>query len=194
MKQFDSQDLIIKAGDGHADAQRQLFANYFPYVMSITLRYMSSREEAEEMLNDSFLKIFGGLPSYDADFPFKGWIRRITINTCIDRLRQTRKRPSLVELGPNTELSTEAEPFEIDENIQILPMLQALPARYRAVFNLYVFEEYKHKEIAKLLGISEGTSKSNYARAKSILKKSLVKKTEVNRRGKIEWAIKSLLF
>ena len=140
--------------------------------MSITLRYMSTREEAEEALNDSFLKVFTNLKKFNSNLPFTSWIRKITINTCIDKLRRGIK---LLTVHFNIEEIEQisVEDFEISSDEKILPILQELPPRYRLVFNLYVFEDYKHKEIAAKLKISEGTSKSNYARAKSLLKKKL---------------------
>ncbi|MCB0684978.1 MAG: RNA polymerase sigma factor [Saprospiraceae bacterium] len=168
--------------------------------MSITLRYMSTREEAEELLNDIFLKIFQSMDKYCPDYPFKIWIRRIAINTCIDRLRVMSRIPSLIELGslihtlPDTDDTELARRIQNNEGEPLLPLLHKLSPRYRAVFNLYVFEEYTHKEIGAALGISEGTSKSNYARAKSIIKNALEKKMKENKLPNIYMAINSDTF
>ena len=142
---------------------------------------MSGREEAEEALNDSFLKVFSRLGQYNAAYSFKTWVRQITVNTCIDRLRKKRNLIPWLDLSlflNHTPLISEELPelLSNDDQTPVLPILQKLPPRYRAVFNLYVFEEFSHKEIAAKLSISEGTSKSNYARAKAILRKHLEKK------------------
>ena len=173
--------FIAGAREGSLRAQKKLFESYYAYVMSISLRYMATREEAEEVLNDVFLKVFAKIQSYDSQFPFKGWLRKIAINSSIDRLRAIRSIPFLTELTNLIQMPVEDEAYELDNDQNVLPLIQKLPPKYRAVFNLYVFEEYKHKEIAKLLGISEGTSKSNYSRAKNILKKSLQRKQEGTR-------------
>ncbi len=154
-------------------AQKKLFSQYYAYVLSITLRYMSSCEEAEEMLNDTFLKVFDHLDRYDSKYPMKSWIRKITVNTCLDRIKALKTRMQFAALESWHLEEPDKFTFEFDESKPLLPIIQQLPPKYRAVFNLYVFEECKHREIAELLGISEGTSKSNYARAKKILKKSL---------------------
>ena len=193
LKQVICQNLISDAIRGHASAQRRLFADHYSYIMSVTLRYMGSRQEAEEALNDTFLKIFDQLNSFDATLPFKPWIRRIAVNTCIDRLRRIRKNPIWLELSATEDTAFGDVDFELDSDVLIAPLLRDLPPRYRAVLNLYVFEGYKHKEISKLLNISEGTSKSNLARAKVLLKKRLLNMTRVDRRGKIQWAFKIFL-
>jgi len=183
--------LLREAQEGNLTAQRKLFEQYFGYVKSLTLRYMATVEEAEEMLNDVFLKFFDRLDQYNPSFPLKSWIRRITINTCIDRLRSLKKLPRLMDLDSLTEPSSAEDDFSLDGVDELLPLLQSLPPRYRLVFNLYVFEDYKHREIADMLNISEGTSKSNYARAKQILKRSLMKKARINQNGKIHLVFKS---
>ncbi|MBK8507025.1 MAG: RNA polymerase sigma factor [Saprospiraceae bacterium] len=179
MKDSQTEELLLASG-GDLNAQRYLFETYFAYIMSITLRYMSSRQVAEEVLNDIFLKVFLKLSQYDPSYPFKGWLRKIAINTCIDRLRSLQKIPTWMELSNYLTIPAPKDDWEPISNLisdePILPVLQHLPPRYRAVFNLYVFEEYSHKEIAQTLGIHEGTSKSNYARAKKIVKDHLEKK------------------
>ncbi len=172
-----TQDHIVQqAQQGVPEAQKALFATFYGYVMSITLRYMATREEAEELLNDVFVKFFDHLGQYDPAYPIKAWLRRMTINTCIDKLRTQKKLPRIIDLTSIPEQQVEDEPIEINNSLALLPILQKLPPRYRAVFNLYVFEDHTHKEIGSILGISEGTSKSNYARAKKILQKTLMRK------------------
>lgn len=146
--------------------------------MSIALRYTSNHHDAEEVLNDTFMKIFNHLKKYDSNHSMSAWISRITTNTCIDYHRKKRKTVFFLELeDQHTQDHVEAhlENMEIDQTKPILPILQQLSPQYRIVFNLYVFEEYSHKEISEKLNISIGTSKSNYSRAKKIIKEAILK-------------------
>ncbi|MFN0202270.1 MAG: RNA polymerase sigma factor, partial [Bacteroidia bacterium] len=152
------------------EAQRDLFKLYFGYAKSICLRYSSNREEAEEVLNTGFLKIFQNLEKYDPIQPFRAWLRTIMINTAIDYYRKEQKHNQNIPLGDTIDV-----PF--DDNIldkisaeEILELVQQLPKSYRTVFMLYVVDGYNHREIGELLGISEGTSKSNLAVARTKLK------------------------
>ncbi|NND33215.1 MAG: sigma-70 family RNA polymerase sigma factor [Saprospiraceae bacterium] len=184
-------ELIKRALVQDQMAQKALFAQYYGYVMSLTLRYMGSREEAEEMLNDVFIKVFDRLRQYNENYPFEGWLRKIAIHTCIDRIRSLRKLPVLSDLTSLLHTTSDEQDFIWDKEVDILPILQELPPKYRAVFNLYVFDEYKHREIAKILGISEGTSKSNYSRAKAILKKRLSREVNEKSARQMAYSLKS---
>ncbi len=152
---------------------------------------MKSRPEAEEALNDTFLKCFDHLEKFNPDCAWQPWLGKITVNTCIDRLRAKKRLPSLVALSSIAEPRVADDDFVPDLDQNLLSVIQKLPTRYRTVFNLYVFEEYKHQEIADVLGISVGTSKSNYARAKAILKKKMHRPTK----GLASiWALSTQLF
>ena len=160
--------------------QKLVFTSYYGYVMSIALRYTANKHDAEEILNDVFCKIFRAIDSFNPDLVFKSWISRITVNASIDFIR---KRNVGLEIEMFSVKHNEPdEPYnDKDEEIDgdILALINELPPQYRLVFNLYVFEDYKHKEIAEKLGISIGTSKSNYARAKNILRQKLtIKKND----------------
>ena len=144
--------------------------------MSITLRYSDTRDQAAVILNDSFIKVFDNIKSYNPDRPFKPWFRRIIINTAINHYHKNKKERILT-------------PFEIHENNlgrnetitssisyeDIIEMVQKLTPAYRTVFNLHVIEGYTHQEIAQMLHIAEGTSKSNLAKAKKNLRVILEK-------------------
>jgi len=165
--------LILKGClKGNRASQERLYKYYYPYGMSISLRYAKNRLEAKEILNESFLKVFNKLDLYDKTQAFHFWLRRIIINTAIDYYRKKQRQPlfmtiddALLQIADDT-----LGDFEIDTTINTLPILQQLPPAYRIVFNLYVMEGYKHQEIAEQLGISVNTSKSNLARAKQKLK------------------------
>ncbi len=149
---------------------------FYAYGMSITLRYADSRQQATEILNDSFMKVFDNINSYDIERPFKPWLRRIIVNTSINHYHKHKKEHQLVEL--NIEKDKVSQKQEILSGIsynEIVDMVQQLSPAYRTVFNLHVIEGFKHKEIADLLDITVGTSKSNLSKAKKNLQ-SIVEK------------------
>ena len=164
-------------------SQRKLYEYYFGIGMNIAMRYGKNREEALEILNDGFLKIFRYIDRYDSAYPFKVWLRKVIANAGIDYYRAQKNKLSFSEL---TEIHSEMEdnvPMPTISNKEdMLPVIQQLSPAYRLVFNLYVMEEYKHHEIAEKLGISVGTSKSNLARAKAKIKKAMLQ----NRDQKIQ--------
>lgn len=143
---------------------------FYAYGMSIALRYADSREQAAEVLNDAFMKVFTNIDKYNTDRPFKPWLRQIIINTAINRYHKNQKRVQEVNLESVQHKAAKDETvlsgMSYDE---IIEMVQQLTPAYRTVFNLYVIEGFKHKEIADMLGIAVGTSKSNLAKAKQNL-------------------------
>ena len=150
--------LVESSINGDASSQKQLFLDYYGNVLLICRRYSKSNFLAEEIANDVFIKIFDHLNKYEFNYPFKSWISRIAINTCIDKIRKDKKKLKVIELVDEIDYEgVEQVTFELYGNQEILPIIQELPPAYRLVFNLYVFEEYKHSEIAELLNISIGT-------------------------------------
>lgn len=133
--------------------------------MSICLRYSDNREEAVELLNEAFMKIFTNLKRFDFSKPFKPWFRKILINTCINNFNK-KKIIFSTELDEAKNHSSSDEILSGISYQEILVMIRKLTPSYRTVFNLYVIEGYKHEEIANMLGISVGTSKSNLSKAK----------------------------
>ena len=164
-------------------AQEQLFKLFYGKMMGVCLRYHRDKDDAQEILQLGFIKVFDKLDGYDHTGSFEGWMRRIFANTCIDAIRKSKKDPIRTENDEDFVVKTEntieeKEEFELT-SIKAEVAMQAidgLSPAYKAVFNLYVIEEYKHKEISEILGISEGTSKSNLAKAKMNLKKILKEK------------------
>jgi RNA polymerase sigma-70 factor (ECF subfamily) len=143
--------------------------------MSICLRYAYSKEEAVEVLNDSFLKVFKNITQYNPEYSFKGWLRKIIINTSIDYYRKNKKKYQLKEINlENIDLSdcSQLEKFNI-EDLQVL--LNELTENQRLVFNLYEIEGYKHQEIAQKLNITESSSRTILTRAKVILRAAYIK-------------------
>lgn len=160
-------------------SQKKLYKKFYGYGMSITLRYADTRDEAAEILNDAFMKVFTNIEKYNENREFKPWFRRIVINTAINHFHQTKHQRSMEELSLENETAAKKETITSSISYQqIIEMIQQLSPAYRTVFNLYVIEGFKHREIAEILDINVGTSKSNLAKAKqnlqSILEKNLI--------------------
>lgn len=178
--------LLKGCKKGKRKYQEMLYKQFYAYVMSICLRYSYSREEAGEILNDSFMKIFENIKNYNADYSFKSWIRRIIINTAIDYLRKERKHKLCIEIDDTNQDFCDENVID-DLNVEeILKLLNELPDMYRTTFNLFEMEGYSHKEIAEILDISESTSRSNLTRAKKMLRIAFKKKFSVK---EIEFAV-----
>ncbi len=163
--------LIRHCKNQDRKAQEQLYRLYAAKLFGLCLKYSDSSAQAEDSLQDGFLTIFAKISQYNNQGSFEGWMKRIVINTCL----QKHRRQKLYEIT-NEENITEEE-VEIDEESVTIDFLmncvQSLPDRYRQVFNLYVMDGFSHKEISKMLNISEGTSKSNLSRARLSLKEKI---------------------
>ena len=147
--------------------------------MSICLRYSKTHEEAIEILNDGFFKIFVRLARYTKGLSFKGWLRKIMINSAIDYFRKNEKHYHTLDISHlQYETSSHVSALDKLSEQEIISAIQLLPPSYRMVFNLYVIEGYKHEEIAEQLNISIGTSKSNLSVARNKLKKILMAEEE----------------
>ena len=166
------------------EGQRQLYQRYYSFGLNICLRYARNRDEAKEMLNDGFLKVFRKLDRYNPEYPFEPWLRTLMVHAAIDYFNKRKKDRLEVEWEErdNKEpLYTPADQLAYED---ILKAVRQLPPMYQMVFNLYELEGLKHHEIAERLQISIGTSKSNLARAKAKLQKLLAgvyfEKSETN--------------
>lgn len=158
------------------DSQRLLYQHHYAYAMSICLRYAKTRDEAKEILNDGFMKVFKKIDQYNSETSFLGWVRRIMINTAIDQYRKEEKHYHHLPLETSAHLlAGTSSAIEDLSHQELIKMVQELTPGYRAVFNLYAIDGYKHKEIASLLNISEGTSKSNLMKAREVLREKLEK-------------------
>jgi RNA polymerase sigma factor (sigma-70 family) len=159
---------------GDRNSQRQLYELYSPKMFTVCLRYSESREEAEEILQEGFLKVFESISKFRFEGSFEGWVRKIMVNSALQKYRRRYRLHAVVDIE-----STVLEDHyhgDIVSQIsmkELLHMVQQLTPAYRTVFNLYVFEGYKHREIAELLGVSEGTSKSNLSDARSVLQRMI---------------------
>jgi RNA polymerase sigma factor (sigma-70 family) len=160
------------AGTIRADrtSQERLYKHYYGYAMSICLRYAPNRDEASEVLNDSFLKVFKKIAQYDPNKSFRGWLRRIIINTAIDYYRKNEKHYHHLEIDRAMGEEQETDAISMLTAEEIYQLVQQLPHIYRLTFNLYEIEGYSHEEIGEQLGIPAGTSRSNLSRAKQKLR------------------------
>ena len=158
-------DLIKGCLKNDRKSQRKLYQHFYAYGLSICLRYSDDRDEAVELLIEAFMKTFVNLKKFDLSKPFTPWFRKILINTCINNFRK-KKIVFTTDLEKDHGHQTAEDILASISYQEILEMIRKLSPAYRAVFNLYVIEGYKHEEIAELLNISTGTSKSNLAKAK----------------------------
>ncbi len=168
--------LIKKCKKKNAAAQEQLYRMYSSKLFSICLKYSNDYPSAEDTLQDAFITIFEKITQYKNKGSFEGWIKRITINTALQKYRK-QKVFDIINEEQIEEIEVEIDEEDISLDY-LLSIIQQLPDRYRLVFNLYVLDGYSHKEIAEMLEISTGTSKSNLARARNILKTKLESKQE----------------
>jgi RNA polymerase sigma factor (sigma-70 family) len=167
-----SSKLINGCIKGKSKYQELLYKHYYAYGMSISLRYAHNRDEAAEILNDGFLKVFTNISKLDTQQQFKPWFRRIIINTAIDNYRKNFKHYNHLDEEMVDDEVLDASLINDLEINDLMKLLNELPENYRLTFNLYEIEGYSHQEIAQMLGIAEGTSRSNLTRARNILRKS----------------------
>lgn len=161
--------------------QNQLYRQFAPKMYGICLRYADQAEDASDILQEGFIKVFRNLEKFRGEGSFEGWMRRIFVNTAIEHFRKKLKLYNVSEVYENTVEDPRAGVLESLAAKDIIRIINELSPGYRIVFNLYVIEGYSHKEIAGLLGITEGTSKSQLARAKSVLKKLIESRTGISR-------------
>jgi RNA polymerase sigma-70 factor (ECF subfamily) len=158
--------------------QLRIYQLFSPVLYGICLKYMKNEDDAKDVFQEAFIIVFQKISQYKFEGSFEGWMKRIFINKLIEALNKKKKETFFLDVfDPEKDIIEEEEAMEIIPISQekLLEYIQALPDQYRMVFNLYVFEKMKHREIATLLHISEGTSKSNLNRAKGILQKKILK-------------------
>jgi RNA polymerase sigma factor (sigma-70 family) len=168
--------LIRKCVEGERNAQNELYRMFSSKMMNVCLRYSRSREEAEDTLVESFMKVFENIHKFRNQGSLEGWIRKIMVNTAIEKYRKKNVLYPSIRIDDVTEVDFSSGDAISDMSAkELIRMVQELPAGYQMVFNLYAFEGLKHKEIAERLGITEGTSKSNLFDARAILRKEVAK-------------------
>jgi RNA polymerase sigma factor (sigma-70 family) len=171
-------DLIQGCIAGDRKMQETLYHRFSPKMYAVCLRYSNSSDDARDLLQEGFIKVFKNLEKFRGDGSFEGWVRRIFVNTSIEYFRRATTMQSVTETHENTFEDKEWNAFDNLAEKDIFNMIRDLSPGYKQVFNMYVVEGYSHKEIGDLLGISEGTSKSQLARAKMILQRMVKEKLQ----------------
>ena len=170
---MDEQQMIAGCMEQNREAQKTLYEKYSRMMFGVCLRYSSDQDSAKDLLQDGFIKVFASIRSFQSKGSFEGWIKRIFINMALESLR---KKKSLIQTSDDVqnlpdvvdEDTEDDAMYRISEN-DLLKMIQELPKGYATVFNLYAIEDFSHREIAGMLDISEGTSRSQYVRARQLL-------------------------
>jgi len=165
------EQLIIKCKKNNRKAQGELYTCMRRKLFTLCLKYSKNYAESEDNLQDAFLTIFSKIKQYNGNGSFEGWMKRIVINTALQRYRKA----SVLDVIKDDVLEEEIVEVEVDQVPLdfLLEIIQQLPDKYRLVFNLYVLDGFSHKEIAEMLNVSVGTSKSNLSRARNILKEKI---------------------
>jgi len=173
-----TEEAIIKGClRNDAIAQRELYNRYSPKMLAVCYRFAHNREDAEDMLQEGFIKVFLQIHTFENRGAFEGWIRRIIVHTCINILKKNKKFNESVDIIHATGLQVREDSVPaIIQAKQVVECIRMLPIGYRTVLNLYAVEGYNHREIASLLDIEESTSRSQYTRAKSMLEDILIRK------------------
>jgi RNA polymerase sigma factor (sigma-70 family) len=168
---IEQEQLVKQTLKGDRTAQEKLYKQFSGKMFAVCLRYFPDRMEAEDVLQEGFIKVFTHLQQYSGTGSLEGWVRRVIVNTALEKLR---KKSFLFPLSDNENAVPDATSNHAFSNLgamELLKLVRNLPQGYRVVFNLYAIEGYTHAEIANMLGISEGTSKSQLARARGTLQK-----------------------
>ena len=176
---FQDEELIARCIEEDSQAQRELYDRYAAKLMPMAMRYARSQADAEDILQDAFIKIFRSLQSFRKEAQFLTWLKRIVINTAINHNRKRLYQEPMLDI--------EKTPLHVEQELiishfhftELLAMIQKLPVGCRTVFNMVAIEGYGHKEIAEQLGISEGTSKSQYSRARALMKAMITEAGEI---------------
>ena len=171
MKEFEQ--LIKDCVAGKQKAQAQLYHMFSAKMYGVCLRYAKDSTEAEDNLQDGFIKVFANLKNFRNDGSLEGWIRRIMINVSLEKIRKQHLMYPVEDVAIYDSINFSDDVISKISADDLMKLIQELTPRYRLVFNLYVIEGFSHQEIAKEMDITQGTSKSNLARAREILKKKV---------------------
>jgi RNA polymerase sigma factor (sigma-70 family) len=177
-------DIITGCLKGNRRDQELLYRRHAAKLYAVCLQYSGNDEEARDILQEGFIKIFGNLVHYKHEGSFEGWVRRIMVNTALEKYRSKHLLRRVDDIDQIQEL--DAEPDNDDyaglQAVDLMGIIRELPPKYRMVFNLFGIEGYSHKEISKMMNISEGTSKSNLSRARVILQRRVGSSTGLRKK------------
>lgn len=173
---MNEQQIIAGCKEKKGDAQKALYEKYARLMFGICLRYTSDEETAKDLLQEGFIKVFNHIHSFQDKGSFEGWLKRIFINQALENIRKSKVNlqmsDNIQDIPDVVDNNTEERMYDISE-ADLLQMIRELPKGYATIFNLYAIEDLSHKEIARMLNISEGTSRSQYVRARQILQEKV---------------------
>jgi RNA polymerase sigma-70 factor (ECF subfamily) len=174
--------LLEGCKQNDSSAQQELYNKYSPKMLSVCYRYAKTREDAEDMLQEGFIKVFTQIHQFESRGSLEGWILRIMVHTCINHLKKNKRFNESIDLlhAENIGIREDYIPATLQAK-QVVESIRTLPIGYRTVLNLYAIEGYSHKEIGSMLDIEESTSRSQYTRAKSLLESILLKRNIITR-------------
>jgi len=184
-----TEDAIIRGCiKNQAVAQRELYLQYSPKMLAVCYRFAHNREDAEDMLQEGFIKVFTQIGRFENRGSFEGWIRKIVVHTCINILKKNKKFNESVDLihAHSVALKEDSIPALVQVK-QIVECIRLLPTGYRTVLNLFAIEGYSHREIAQLLDIEESPSRSQFTRAKAMLEELLIRKKILQPKQEPNW-------
>lgn len=171
---MDDLTLVNECAKGNSKAQRALFDKFAPKMLAVCQRYLRNNQEAEDVLQDGFVKVFQKIVDFKMEGSLEGWIRRIVVNTALDTIRKNKKLLDDIQVEEvQYKVSFTDHQFDGMDLAQLLKLIDEMPDGYRIVFNMFAIEGYSHKEIADTLGVTENTSKSQYSRARAFLRTQL---------------------
>ena len=173
MDELNIQQLIAGCKKKDRKCQKGLYQFFYSYAMRMCIRYAKDKDEAIELVNDGFMRVFINIHRYEEERPFKAWLSTIMINTSIDHYRKQIKRIEMEELNARHEMEDKESILSHIHYEDLIRLVQKLSVAYRTVFNLFAIDGYTHEEISEMLSISVGTSKSNLFKAREQLKKML---------------------
>ncbi|MFT7247531.1 MAG: RNA polymerase sigma-70 factor (ECF subfamily) [Psychromonas sp.] len=174
-RKIDLEEILDGCLKNRGSAQKALYERFYGFSKSIAMRYASGSDEVEEMMNDGFLKIFSKLELYDRSQSFEAWFKTVMVRTSIDYYRKNHSRVAMVDIDDIHYLSYDDHLLERLSAEEILDLMQHLPPAYKTVFSLFIVDGYSHAEIGEMLGINEGTSRSNLSKAR-VKMQELIKK------------------
>lgn len=187
-----TEEVLLKGClNNDAVAQRELYNKYSSKMLAVCYRYAHNREDAEDMLQEGFIKVFLQIHTFENRGAFEGWIRRIIVHTCINILKKNKKFNESVDIIHATGVQVREESIPaIIQAKQVVECIRMLPIGYRTVLNLYAVEGYSHREISVMLDIEESTSRSQYTRAKAMLEDILIRKRILQQpKQDIDWLV-----
>lgn len=173
-----TEELMIQGcKDNLAPAQEAMYARFSPRMLGVCYRYAKNKEDAEDMLQEGFIKVYSQIHQFKGEGSLEGWIRRIMVHTCINHLKKNKKFNESVSLVHASGLSFKDYSIpSILQAKQVVECIRLLPLGYRTVLNLYAIEGFSHREVSEILDIEESTSRSQYTRAKALLEDILIRK------------------